>query len=103
MSTKERRAYFQHSVFHDGHVSHDDAVGELGALVNFAAFADNTFLQILDVVLIFIHHRGRYVPVGAAVFAAGPKMSYWNEKLMKESGQRGNEGASGHRERAEPV
>jgi hypothetical protein len=68
---KAQNAYFQHRVLHYGDVSHDDAVGKLSAFVNFAALSHDTLPHILSVVLVFVHHRGRDVPVGAAVLAAG--------------------------------
>ncbi len=70
-ANEAQNAYIQHRVLHYGDVSHDDAVGKLGAFVNFAALAHNTPLHILKVVLVFVHHRRRNVPVRAAVLAAG--------------------------------
>ena len=70
MQEQRGSCHLQHHVGHDVDVAHDDAVGELGAVVDAAALTNHALLQVFRVMLVLIHHSGRHVPLGAAVLAA---------------------------------
>ncbi len=59
--------------------------------MNFAALAYHTLLQILVVVLVPVHGGGRYIPVGAAVFAArshvrlGPQLTVQMQNTTEQN------------------